>query len=472
MTGIVLVSLLLSFFGVIGSSETAWAYDITCGYYGQTPSFACVSYTGYTGQQPWGYPVDANGHNCTNYVTYRLWQNGVQNPGNLGDAKDWDESATTYGIPVNDVPAVGAVAVWEAYSGPALADGHVAYVEAVTSTYIDISEDNYGGTTMRKRFYVGQSGWPDHFIHFADLSTTPSATPTYEAAFQSNTGNLYLYDKSGVATNTALGMESGTSPAVTVFADGNYETTFQDNQGNLWVYGSAGTTDTQLGMMATSSPSIDVLSGSGYETAFQSTQGQLWAYGSAGSVNTTLGMMPTTSPAIAGLSGGGYEIAFNAWQSGSLYLYNSSGGATNTTLGVMPDTSPSITSYTIGGYEVAFQASGSGNLYLYNPTTGATNTALGMMPGTSPSIAHLSDGNFEVAFQANDGSLYVYNSATGAINLQLGMMPGTSPSIIGLGGGGYELAFQDNQGNLWVYGGLSTGDTLLGMMSTTSPAMG
>ncbi|GAA2048970.1 hypothetical protein GCM10009839_63410 [Catenulispora yoronensis] len=161
----------------MGSSGTAYAYDITCGAYGQTPSFACVSYTGYTGQQPWGYPVDANGHNCTNYVTYRLWQNGVTNPGNLGNAMDWDENATAYGIPVNNTAATGAVAVWEAYSGPALETGHVAYVEAVTSTYIDISEDNYGGTTMKKRFYVGQSGWPDHFIHFKDVPSTPPPPP-------------------------------------------------------------------------------------------------------------------------------------------------------------------------------------------------------------------------------------------------------------------------------------------------------
>jgi hypothetical protein len=107
-------------------------------------------------------------------VTYRLWQNGVSNPGNLGYAKDWDESAIGYHIPVDNTPAVGAVAVWEAYSGPALAEGHVAYVDSInTDGSINISEDNYGGTTMRKRFYVGQSGWPDHFIHFKDLTAAP-----------------------------------------------------------------------------------------------------------------------------------------------------------------------------------------------------------------------------------------------------------------------------------------------------------
>jgi len=171
-----LVATALAAVGVVGVAGTAQAYDITCGAYGQTPSFNCVSYTGYTGQRPWGYPVDANGHNCTNYTSYRLWQNGVANPGNLGNAPDWDDNASGYGIPVDNNPTMGSIAVWEvsAYA-PA---GHVAYVEAVTGSYIDISEDNYGGTTMLKRFYVGQANWPSHFIHFNGAVTGGGTTVT------------------------------------------------------------------------------------------------------------------------------------------------------------------------------------------------------------------------------------------------------------------------------------------------------
>lgn len=161
-----LLTLGLVLVGVVGVASPASAYAMTCGSYGSTPSFSCVSFSGFSGQQPWGYPVDTNGHNCTNYVSYRLWQDGVPNPGNLGNALDWDDNAVAYGLTVNGTPAAGSVAVWEAYSGPALESGHVAYVDKVTSTYIDISEDNYGGTSMKKRFYVGQSDWPDHFIHF------------------------------------------------------------------------------------------------------------------------------------------------------------------------------------------------------------------------------------------------------------------------------------------------------------------
>lgn len=169
---------------VLGSmvvAAPAQAYQQQCGSYaaGTVPSFSCVAFSGFTGQRPWGYPVDANGHNCTNYVSYRLWQNGVANPGNLGHAYMWDNNASAYGIPVNSTPTVGSVAVWEPNLAGAGSTGHVAYVDAVTTSYIDVSEDNYGGTTMRKRFFVGQSDWPSHFIHFKDM--TPSA-PTFSGS--------------------------------------------------------------------------------------------------------------------------------------------------------------------------------------------------------------------------------------------------------------------------------------------------
>jgi hypothetical protein len=162
-------------FGSITIASPAYASQALCGNYGDTPSFGCVSSSGFSGQRPWGYPVDSNGHNCTNYVTYRLSQNGANNPGNLGNAYEWDNKASSYGLPVDNTPNVGSVAVWEINSWPAQGSGHVAYVEAVTSTYIDISEDNYNGTTMQRRYFVGQSDWPDHFAHIKDVaaSTTP-----------------------------------------------------------------------------------------------------------------------------------------------------------------------------------------------------------------------------------------------------------------------------------------------------------
>jgi len=45
----------------------------------------------------WGYyPVDPNGHNCTNYAAYRLDQNGASDPGqSFGDAQYWDTNVAS-----------------------------------------------------------------------------------------------------------------------------------------------------------------------------------------------------------------------------------------------------------------------------------------------------------------------------------------------------------------------------------------
>lgn len=171
---VVFVLGLASMIGLLAVASPIRPYSVICGDTTKPPNFDCVAFSGFAGQRVWGYPAGINGHNCTNYASYRLWQNGVINPGYLGDAKDWDNNAIAYRIPVNKTPAKGSIAVWEAFSGLAQDTGHVAYVDAVSGSgsnlVIKVSEDNYGGTTMRKTFRVGRTGWPDHFIHFKDMS--------------------------------------------------------------------------------------------------------------------------------------------------------------------------------------------------------------------------------------------------------------------------------------------------------------
>ena len=102
----------------------------------------CISQFGYTGGSPWGYPVDAWGNNCTNYATFRLAQNGAANPGNLGNAIDWDNnvSAKLGAGKVNQTPAIGSIAQWNTGTY-----GHVAYVDWVSSdgNEIAVSESSY-----------------------------------------------------------------------------------------------------------------------------------------------------------------------------------------------------------------------------------------------------------------------------------------------------------------------------------------
>jgi surface antigen len=129
----------------------------------------CISRFGYYGQSAWNYPVDAWGNNCTNYSAYRLSRDGVQNPGNLGNANTWDDNARAKGFAVDQSPRVGDIAQWNS--------NHVAYVDWVSAdgNTIAISESGYGGTVLGKT-YTSMSGrriiarssysWPSNFIHF------------------------------------------------------------------------------------------------------------------------------------------------------------------------------------------------------------------------------------------------------------------------------------------------------------------
>ena len=129
----------------------------------------CIQRFGYYGQRAWYYPVDAWGNNCTNYSAYRLSRDGVQNPGNLGNANTWDDNARAKGFAVDQSPRVGDIAQWNS--------NHVAYVDWVSAdgNTIAISESGYGGTVLGKT-YTSMSGrriiprssysWPSNFIHF------------------------------------------------------------------------------------------------------------------------------------------------------------------------------------------------------------------------------------------------------------------------------------------------------------------
>ncbi len=124
-----------------------------------------------------------SGHNCTNYVAYRLIKAG------LPTERPWSGSGMAYNWGVanasitDQTPTVGAVAWWKRNSGGVGSSGHVAYVERVISaTEIVISEDSWGGDFSWRRILKGSGSWPSGgFIHFRDQVTnalTSTAPPT------------------------------------------------------------------------------------------------------------------------------------------------------------------------------------------------------------------------------------------------------------------------------------------------------
>jgi surface antigen len=112
------------------------------------------------------------GHNCTNYVAWRLTRDGVPQPKyRLGNAGSWAKAAKKNGVLVNSVPAVGAVGAW---SGR----GHVVYVEQVGPDSLVISEDSWSKKRYRRYIaYKGDRDYPTKFIHFQGLNGVTAGVP-------------------------------------------------------------------------------------------------------------------------------------------------------------------------------------------------------------------------------------------------------------------------------------------------------
>ena len=190
---VALVGTALALTSLIASPQSASAdsapYSPCYAKYNQT----CIDDEfGYTGQRPWGYPVDNWGNNCTNYASFRLNKDGVPNPGNLGNAADWAANARAKGITVDGTPAVGSIAQW-------VSGNHVAYVDWVSAdgNQIAVSESGYDGPQAgipngppsmsgrsiinRNSTRVGSSPsykWPDNFIRFRSGSFASAPNPT------------------------------------------------------------------------------------------------------------------------------------------------------------------------------------------------------------------------------------------------------------------------------------------------------
>jgi surface antigen len=108
------------------------------------------------------------GHNCTNYVAYRMISRGMSATrpwSGSGDARNW---GVVFSAQTNQTPMIGSVAWWST--------NHVAYVEQIIdANTIVISEDHYGGTFDWRKIVRSGGGWPTGFIHLNDEAMAPTA---------------------------------------------------------------------------------------------------------------------------------------------------------------------------------------------------------------------------------------------------------------------------------------------------------
>lgn len=142
-------------------------------------SISCISFSGYAGKSVWGYPVNSTGNNCVNYVAFRLMKNGVKQQSAMGSGGSWAASARSRGVRVDRTPATGSIAQWNYGSHYAPGDGHVGYVEEVTSSYIVVSDSAWSGYSSRMTIPRGDANWPSNFLHFKDQPYQPPKSGSF-----------------------------------------------------------------------------------------------------------------------------------------------------------------------------------------------------------------------------------------------------------------------------------------------------
>lgn len=190
------LALLVSTVGLAGPAHSS-EWIVLCTGYDACQS-AGYPNAGYPANSSTSYWSQSTGHNCTNYVAYRLVQNGLPNtrPASLsGNALNWGPSFPSQ---TDTSPAVGSVAWWDSsYSST----GHVAYVEQVlSSSEIIVSEDNWGGDFRWRRVTLTGGGWPKGFIHLDDQGATTAST---SRAWQMSTPSRLLDTRTGLGAPLA-----------------------------------------------------------------------------------------------------------------------------------------------------------------------------------------------------------------------------------------------------------------------------
>lgn len=118
----------------------------------------------------WGYYTG----NCTSFVANRLHNvNPFEVPRAMGNGAQWGAVARSLGYRVDNTPAVGSVAY---YTDGVY--GHVAWVAEIVGGNIVVEEYNWIRNGKMDYTYHPQTqsiSKPTGFIHFKDLSDTPSA---------------------------------------------------------------------------------------------------------------------------------------------------------------------------------------------------------------------------------------------------------------------------------------------------------
>lgn len=167
-------------------NRSAGVTDLCSGWSGcNSAGYSDAGYGAVSGRMYWNMYA---GHNCTNYVAYRMIKAGMSTTRPWvggGNASEWGLQMKSI---TDQVPSVGSVAWWGRYSNGSGSAGHVGYVERVVSpNEIIISMDSWGGTFHWRRITKDSGRWPTGFIHFTDKKLTATVAPAVSGAAQVGT---------------------------------------------------------------------------------------------------------------------------------------------------------------------------------------------------------------------------------------------------------------------------------------------
>jgi surface antigen len=387
-----------------------------------------------SGVDPWGF----YNRECTSFVAWRLnsangvgfkdLSNGVQ----WGNAENWGPTAQRLGIPVNGVPAVGAVA-WDAGGvDGASSEGHVSWVANIESNgTVDVEEYNYthaGGYDLRTGVNPATfSG----FIHVADLAQHAPATQAVTADagthgywLVGSDGGIFSFGRAPFLGSTGSIPLQGPVVGITPTSDGaGYWLVASD--GGVFAFGDAdyhgSIPGLGLGPPGASSgkhlnapivgmvPSAD---GGGYFMV--ASDGGVFAFGDATYQGScpAIGGCRTVQAVIPDATGDGYWVIN---QTGGVYVFGDAtyygGVATHGVPVVGAARAPDGGGYWIVLADGAVYSFGDANFF---------GTAAGFLTATNPATA---------IFPTADGAGYWITSANGTVDAF-----GDAPNVGGMAG--------------------------------------
>ncbi|MBI2285789.1 CHAP domain-containing protein [Candidatus Saccharibacteria bacterium] len=145
--------------GQLGGGGYPWGYA-KCYWTGNVDGW-CPNYDWAVNGSVYNWQNNGYGYrNCTDWVAWRVKTTGGYVPSGLGNAKNWDDRAPSYGFTVSSTPREGAAAVsnYGYY-------GHLMYVEAVNGDgTITVSDYNRAGTGKYDVNVISPSGL--NFVYF------------------------------------------------------------------------------------------------------------------------------------------------------------------------------------------------------------------------------------------------------------------------------------------------------------------